>query len=104
VLHRLEIAGRLYPAPARRGALARQADVLGDLVEPRRLELRVDAALDPAERVQEGRLRCVLGLFAAAQLMQAVRVDLARVPLVEIACRIRFRSGTTRRHLGSATN
>ena len=37
--------GDSTPAPARRGAQARQADVLGDLEEPGRLELGLDAAL-----------------------------------------------------------
>ena len=57
-------------------AAAREADVVGDLEEPRRLELGHDPALDAAERVQERALDGVLGLLAGAELVQAVAEDL----------------------------
>ena len=62
--------------------------MLGDLVEPGRLELRDDAALECAEGVQERRLDGVLGLLARAELVEAVAEDLSGVALVEIACSI----------------
>ena len=99
VLHRLEVARRLDLAPPRGRALPRQTDVLGDLVEPRRLELGIDAALEAPEGVQERRLGRVLGLLAIAQLMQAIRVDLTRVALVEIARCVRLGGGPARSDL-----
>jgi len=63
-----------------------------DLEEPRRLQLRHDAALDAAERVEEGALDRVLGLLARAELVQAVAEDLVRVLLVERPREVRFGS------------
>ena len=51
-----------------------------------------DAALDAAERVQEGALHGVLGLLAGAELVQAVAEDLVRVLLVERARDVRLGS------------
>ena len=81
------------------GAVAGEADVLGDLEQPGRLGLRHDTAAQAAERVQERVLDRVLGLLARAELVQAVAVDLARVALVEIACEVGFgrREGAIRR-------
>ena len=90
VLHRIEVAGRLDAATAERRALAGETDVLGDLVEPRRLELGVDAALEAAEGIEERRLHRVLRLFLAAELVVAVGVDLAGVALVEVTGRVGF--------------
>ena len=87
LLDDLEVGRRLDAAAAPRRAAARQADVVGDLEEPRRLELGHDAALDAAERVQERALHRVLGLLARAELVQAVAEDLVRVLLVERARR-----------------
>ena len=92
LLDDIEVGRRLDPAAAPRGAAAREADVVGDLEEPRRLELRHDAALDPAERVQERALDGVLGLLPRAELVQAVAEDLVRVLLVEGACEVRLGS------------
>ena len=83
VLQQLEVARRLDPAAPERGAVARQAHVLGDLEQPRRLGLRDDPALERAERVQERRLDRVLGLLARAELRVAEAVQLMRVALVE---------------------
>ena len=84
VLDRLQVTRRLDAAAPERGAVAGEADVLGDLEQPRRLGLRHDAAAQPAERVQERVLDRVLRLLARAELVQAVAVDLAGVALVEI--------------------
>ena len=83
------VGDSIRPRRQRRAA-AREADVVRDLEEPRRLELRHDAALDPAERVQEGALDGVLGLLARAELVQAVAEDLVRVLLVERAREVRL--------------
>jgi hypothetical protein len=99
VLDRIEIARRLDAAAPRGGALAGQADVLRDLVQPRRLELRVDAALVAAEGVQERRLDRVLRLLPVPELVEAVREDLAGIALVEVPRRIRFGRGAARGHL-----
>jgi hypothetical protein len=56
---------------------------VGDLEEPRGLELGDDAALDAPEGVQERALDGVLGLLAGAELVEAVAEDLVRVLLVE---------------------
>ena len=79
LLQQLEIVGRLEPQTLAGRRAARDADVLRDLVEPRLLELRRRAALEPAECVQERRLDGVFRLLARAELMQAVRVDLLAV-------------------------
>src|SRR5205085_7495170 len=83
VLQQLEVARRLDPAAPEGGAMPREADVLGDLEQPRRLGLRHDAALERAERVQERGLHRVLRLLARAELRVAEAVQLMRVALVE---------------------
>src|SRR5581483_187773 len=103
VLHRLEIVERLDLAATRRRAQPRQADVLRDLVEPGELELGRVTALQPAERIQEGRLRCVLCLFLAAELMAAVRKDLPAVLRVEALRVLRTRSRRLRERLTCTT-
>src|SRR5581483_11535124 len=50
-------------------------------------ELDRHPLLEAAERVQERRLRRVLGLFAVAQTLQAVVEDLPAVALVEVVRR-----------------
>src|SRR5207302_9616233 len=57
-----------------------------DLEQPRGLELGGGPTLEPAERVQEGGLRRVLGLLAVAELVLAERQDLPVVSFVEQAC------------------
>src|SRR5207237_1353782 len=47
VLDRVEVAGALDPPPPPRGALARQTDVVGELVQAGRLELRGEPAVPP---------------------------------------------------------
>ena len=91
LLDDLEVGGRLDPAPPPRGAASRQADVVRDLEQPGRLELRLDPAPKAAEGVEERALHGVLGLLARAELVEAVAEDLRRVPLVELMRRIRFR-------------
>ena len=66
-----------------------------DLEQPRRLELRNDAALQAAERVHERRLHRVLGLFPRAELVHAVPEDLSGVALVQIARRLGAANGRT---------
>src|SRR5439155_25017208 len=82
--HLFEVLRRLDEAPARPRVLPREADVLRDLVEPRRLELGHDAALEAAESVQERRLSRVLRLLAVAELDEAVGEDLPAEALVEV--------------------
>src|SRR5439155_12259278 len=94
--HAVEILRRLDEAAARPRPPPGQTDVLGDLVEPGRLELRDDAALESAEGVQERRLDGVLGFFAVAQLQEAVGEDLAAEALVEVARRLGGRVGGRR--------
>src|SRR5439155_1609022 len=84
LLEALHVLWRLDATPARPRAAPRQADVPGDLIQPRRLELGDDAALDRAECLEERRLRRVLGVLAIPQLQEAVGEDLPPVPLVEI--------------------
>src|SRR5207249_1160797 len=84
VLQRLEIARRLDLPTTRERPAAGQADALGDREQPRLLELRDDASLEAAERVQERRLRGVLGLFAAAEPVQAEGQYLAAVAFVQL--------------------
>ena len=91
LLDDLEVGRRFDPAAPPGGAAAREADVVRDLEEPGRLDLRHDAALDAAERVQEGGLHRVLGLLTGAELVQAVPEDLVGVLLVERARRVGFR-------------
>ena len=93
LLDHLEVGRRLDAAAPPARAAAREADVVGDLEEPRRLELRHDAALDPAERVQERALDGVLRLLPRAELVQAVAEDLVRVLLVEGAREVGFGRG-----------
>jgi len=62
---------------------ARTADVRGDRVEPRRLELGADAAPEGTERVEERRLDGVLGLLAVAELPQAEALERPRIALEE---------------------
>ncbi len=75
--------GLSIAAAAPRGAAAREADVLGDLEQPGRLGLGHDAATECAERVHVRRLDRVLSLFARAELMQAVALELRGVTFVE---------------------
>ena len=92
-LDHAEVARTLDPSSPPRRAAARQADVLGDLEEPRALGLRRDALPERTERVHERRLDGVLSLLAGAELMQAVAVDPRCVALVE-----RVRRGGLGRH------
>ena len=88
LLDDLEVARALDPAATPRRAAAREADVLGDLEQPGRLGLGHDAASERAERVHVRRLDRVLCLFARAELMQAVALELRGVTLVEaLGCR-----------------
>ena len=80
-----------------------EAILTRDTASARAFELGVDAALVAAERVQERRLHGVLGFLAVAELVQAVRIDLSRVALVEVARGVRFRSGSPRCYLTCAT-
>src|SRR5205823_12806585 len=91
LFYQLEVSRRLDQAPPVRGALLRDADVVRDLVQPRRFELRRRAALEPAKRVHEGDLRRVLRLFAVAKLVLAEREDLPLMSLVEQARGFAFR-------------
>src|SRR5439155_22299945 len=92
-LENLEVVRRLDPAAPPRRAAAREAHVVGDLEEPGGLELGDDAPRQAAECVHERRLDGVLRLLARAELVQAVAEDLDGVPLVELARRVRARSG-----------
>jgi hypothetical protein len=103
LLQRLDVAGRLDAAAAERGATAREADVLGDLEQPRRLGLRDDPALQAAEGVQERLLDGVLGLLAAAEFVEAVAEELRRVALVQVLRRRRL-GGDLRLDSGGATD
>jgi hypothetical protein len=62
----------------------READVVGDLVEPGRLELRHDALLERRVDPEEDVLDRVLGVLARAELPEAVALDLRAVVLVEL--------------------
>src|SRR5581483_8871234 len=88
LLERVEVGGHVDEAALVGGALLREADVLGDLEEPGRLELGRGSALEAAEGVQERGLGRVLGLLAVAEPVQAEGEDLATVPLVEQAGRL----------------
>ena len=83
LLQDLRVAQDLVVAPASARAGAAPAGVLGDREEPVGLEARHDAPLEGAQDEQEGRLRRVLGLFATAELVEAVTVDPVVVALVE---------------------
>jgi hypothetical protein len=85
LLDQLHVARRLDESPPVGVPLLGQADVVRDLEEPRRLELGRGPALEPAERVQERRLRRILGLLTVAELMHAEREDLPLMALVEQA-------------------
>ena len=91
LLDQLEVRRGLHEAAAIRVALLREADVVRDLVEPRRLELGRRAAPEPTEGVHERDLRCVLGLLTVAELVLAEAQDLALVALVEQARGLVFR-------------
>ena len=104
VLQQLEVARRLDPAAPERGAVPREADVLGDLEQPRRLGLRDDAALERAERVQERRLDCVLRLLPRAELRVAEAVQLMRVTLVERVRQLGFTRARRSLDGGCTTN
>ena len=52
---------------------------MGDLVEPRRLELRDDSLAKRGADPQEGVLDGILGLLAGTQLAEAVPEDLVAV-------------------------
>jgi len=91
VLHRLEILRPLVPrAPVRRAAPG-EADVVRDREEPRLGDIRLEPVVQAAAGVQVGRLHGVLGLFARAQLAQAVRVDSAVMLVEELFRELRSR-------------
>src|SRR5262249_24523087 len=102
LLQHLEVVRRLDPSTPPRRAPARQADVVRDLEQPRRLDLGDDAALQATERVHERRLDGVFGLLARAELVQAVAEDLRGVALVQIAGRVRAGGGGVLHPSGSA--
>ena len=83
LLDHAEVAGALDLAAAPRRAPAGQADVLGDLEQPRRLGLRHDTPAERAERVHERRLDGVLRFLARPELVVAVALDLRGVTLVQ---------------------
>ena len=83
LLQDLRVAQDLVVAAATARACAAAARVLRDREEPVRLQARDDSALESAQDEQECRLRRVLGLFAVAELVQAVAVHPVVVPLVE---------------------
>jgi hypothetical protein len=87
VLELAEVARRFDPAPARGRAPLVVADVLRDLEQPRRLVLQRDAAIEPAERVQERDLRRVLGRVPAAEPLRAEVEDPPAVAGVQLADR-----------------
>ena len=93
LLDHLEVARALDPAATPRRAATREADVLGDLEQPRRLGLGHDAAAERAERVHVRRLDGVLSLLARAELVQAVALELRGVTLVEAFGRCRLGGG-----------
>src|SRR5204863_4607578 len=64
-----------------------EADVVRDLVEPGRLELRHDPFLQRCVDAEECVLDGVLGVFARAQVRVAVAVQLRSEALVQISCR-----------------
>jgi len=61
----------------------RQADVVGDLVQPRSLELRYDALAERGVDAQEDVLDGVLRVLSRTQLGLAIALDLRAVLLVE---------------------
>ena len=60
----LEVVRRLDLGPPRVSEVSREADVVGDLVEPGRLELGHDALPQRCIDAQEGVLDSILGVFA----------------------------------------
>ncbi len=90
VLERIDVARRLDAAPACGRTTARQADVVRNFVQPRHLELGPNATLQSTERVQERRLDRVFRFFLVPELVEAVRVNLARILLIEPSRGIRL--------------
>jgi hypothetical protein len=62
----------------------RQADVVGDLVEPGRLELGDDALAERRIDAEKDVLDRVFGILARAELANAVALDLCAVLLVKL--------------------
>src|SRR5439155_25621425 len=83
VLERVEVPDGFDATAPPRALTPRATDVLRDLEEPGRFELRANPAAQATVRVQEGRLHRVLRLFAVAEQPEAVAEDPLRVPRVE---------------------
>ena len=98
LLELLQVGRRLEASAPGLAEPAREADVVGDLVEPGRLELGDDAFLESAIDAQERVLDRVLGVFARAQLPLTVALDLRAVLLVQPGC---FRVGARRARRGN---
>jgi hypothetical protein len=75
LLQELDVLHALEPRTPAGRAEARQADVLGDAEEPRRVDLGPDSVLEAAAGVQVGGLERVLGLLGRAEEAEAVSVD-----------------------------
>src|SRR5204862_943104 len=82
--HVVRVLYELQPATAPRGALPLEADVLGDLEQPRALRTRHDASLQAAERIHERVLNRVLGLLTVREAAQAEPEDPPGVLLVQV--------------------
>jgi len=90
VLESIQVANSLDAAAPPGRFPTRPADVLRDLEQPGRLELRSHSPLKPAVSVEKGRLHRVLRLLAVPQEPQAIPEDSARVPGVQVRCGLRF--------------
>src|SRR5581483_367336 len=83
LLEQLQVLRRLDARAAGGARVLRQADVVGDLVQPRSLELRYDALAERGVDAQEDVLDGVLRVLSRTQLGLAIALDLRAVLLVE---------------------
>jgi hypothetical protein len=81
LLELLEMLGRLGPSPPATPKL-RNADVVGDLVQPACLEPWHDPLLHRSVDEQERRLGCVFGVLSRAQPSLAIPLDSPAVLLI----------------------